>query len=576
MKLRAGLTAVVAAALALACPTVAPAATSNERIPLPRTISQISPELFEVTQLDVRPERFSTTARQVIRIANSLPDIQDVRREHPGVQAVPTLFPLETSVATFWIWDIQYKRGDQSFAEAQIGPTGGVIAVNKGIDVGWPLVRGYPGVLGGILNRPYLWLPLCLLFIAPFFDPRRPFRLLHLDLLVLLGFGVSQYYFNRGEPDTSVALVYPVLAYIVVRLLLATFRPVRRDGPLVPWMGTRLLAVLLVGLVVLRVAFGIFSSQTLDVSYAGVVGADRVVHGEELYTDNDVHADTYGPVNYLAYVPFESLFPYKPSQTTLPAAKAATLTFDLLVMLALFVLGRRLARDGPRNRTGLALALAWAAYPYTSLTIASNTNDALVPLFVLGALLAVTSAPARGVMLGLATMTKFAPAVVAPALAAGTRRLRLRDALLFSAGFLALSALVLLPVLPDGGFREFWNTTLGFQLGRSSPLAIWDRHPSLDWLQTVLKLALVVLAVAVAFVPRRRTVPQLAAICGALFALAQMTTNYWIYFYAVWLLPFAMLAFAGEHSDQPRDPRARTASTSAKPGPALSSSGARG
>jgi uncharacterized membrane protein len=277
----------------------------------------------------------------------------------------------------------------------------------------------------------------------------------------------------------------------------------------------------------------------------------------------------------MTYIPFEAVFPYKPSQTDLPAAKAATLTFDFLVMLALFLLGRRLSRDGPPNRTGLALALAWAAYPYTSLTIASNTNDALVPLFVLCALLAVTSAPARGAWMGLATMTKFAPAVFAPALAAGTRRLRLRDALLFSAGFLVISAVVLLPVLPDGGFREFWNTTLGFQLGRSSPLSLWDRHPSLDWLQTLLKLALVALAVAVAFVPRRRTVTQLAAICGALFALAQMTTNYWIYFYAVWLMPFAMLAFAGEHPDQPRDLRAAAGSASAAPAPALSRSVAR-
>jgi hypothetical protein len=549
MTSRAGWTAIVAMALALACPTAAAAATSTERIPLPRTISPLAPELYPVTRLDVRPERFVTTARQVLRIANSLPEIQDVRRKYPSVKPMPTLFPLETNVATFWVWNIQYQLGERAVAEVELSPTGEIIEVNKGIDVGWPLVRGYPGVLGGILNRPYLWLPLCVLFIAPFFDPRRPFRLLHLDLLVLLGFGVSHYYFNRGEPDTSVALVYPVLAYIVIRLLFAAFRPMRRHGPLVPLMGTRLLGLLLVGLVVARVAFGIFSADTLDVSYAGVVGADRIVHGEELYTDNQYHPDTYGPVNYLAYVPFEAVFPYSSSKNDLPAAKAATLTFDLLTMLALFLLGRRLSRDGPWSRTGLALALAWAAYPYTSLTIASSTNDALVPLFVLFALLAVTSAPARGALMALATMAKFAPAVVAPALAAGTRQLRMRDALLFSAAFVAVAVAVLIPVWPDGGLREFWNTTLGFQLGRTSPLSIWDRHPSLDWLQTLLKIALAALAIVVAFLPRRRTVPQLAAICGALFALAQMTTNYWLYFYAVWLMPFAMLAFAGEHND---------------------------
>ena len=45
------------------------------------------------------------------------------------------------------------------------------------------------GAFGRKLNAPYVWIPLCLLFVAPFFD-LRPFRLLHLDLLVMLAFGV--------------------------------------------------------------------------------------------------------------------------------------------------------------------------------------------------------------------------------------------------------------------------------------------------------------------------------------------------------------------------------------------------
>ncbi len=46
------------------------------------------------------------------------------------------------------------------------------------------MARGYRGAFGRKLNAPYVWIPLCLLFLAPFIDPRRPFRLLHLDLLV--------------------------------------------------------------------------------------------------------------------------------------------------------------------------------------------------------------------------------------------------------------------------------------------------------------------------------------------------------------------------------------------------------
>ena len=86
------------------------------------------------------------------------------------------------------------------------------------------------------------WLPLCLAFILPFLDPRRPFRLLHLDLLVMLGFGVSHFFFNRADISASTPLAYPVLAYLLVRAAMIGFRPRKRPGPLVPLVPIRWLA----------------------------------------------------------------------------------------------------------------------------------------------------------------------------------------------------------------------------------------------------------------------------------------------------------------------------------------------
>ena len=60
------------------------------------------------------------------------------------------------------------------------------------------------------------------------------------------------------------------------------------------------------------------------------------------------------------------------------------------------------------------LAYAWAAYPFTLWTLSSNTNDALVSLLLVVALLVITSAPARGVVGALAGLTKFAPLALAP------------------------------------------------------------------------------------------------------------------------------------------------------------------
>ena len=96
------------------------------------------------------------------------------------------------------------------------------------------MARGYEGAFGRKLNAPYVWIPLCVLFLLPFVDPRRPFRLLHLDLLVLLAFGVSHVFFNRGEIGVSVPLVYPVLLYLLVRMLLAASGRASAPGRLVP------------------------------------------------------------------------------------------------------------------------------------------------------------------------------------------------------------------------------------------------------------------------------------------------------------------------------------------------------
>ena len=146
------------------------------------------------------------------------------------------------------------------------------------------MARGYEGAFGRKLNAPYVWIPLCLLFLLPFVDLRRPFRLLHLDLLVLLAFGASHVFFNRGEIGVSVPLVYPVLLYLLVRMLLAGFRPRERRGPLVPH-------VPLAGCWRWRwcswwpsgSALNVVDSNVIDVGYAGVIGADRIVDGDQLY-----------------------------------------------------------------------------------------------------------------------------------------------------------------------------------------------------------------------------------------------------------------------------------------------------
>jgi Glycosyltransferase family 87 len=547
--------ALIAVVLGLA----APPAFAEDTLPQP---NDVAPVIFPPASLDKPPPGFPISARRAMAIAESgVPAVREARAKHPKMKAQAYVSPVPLRAGAFYHWEVYFKDGDTQLVEVDMDAAGHVLEVQTAPDVGWTLLRGYPGVLGGRLNAPYIWLPLCLLFLLPFLNPRQPFRLLHLDLLVLLGFGISQWFFTRGNPDVSVPLAYPFIAYVVVRALAAGYVPRRRRGPLVPYAPTWLLIGGVVVLLALRAAFGLADSRTLDISTAGVIGADRIEHGLPLYQDNPFHGDTYGPVNYLMYVPFELAEPYEEGTTGGSAARPATVFFDLLIVIGLFVLGRRLRRGPPGTRLGVALAYAWVAFPYSALVIASNTNDALVPLFIVWALVALNSAPARGALSGLATMAKFAPAAVAPALIAGRERLTLRAALVAGGCYVLVCAACVVGFLPDGGLPEFWNTTIGFQLGRTSPLSLWVRHPELDFLRPLLIALALALIVAAAFVPRRRRTGQLAALCAAVLAAIQLPSNYWLYFYIVWFAPLLFVALFEEYRDLgPRDQESETSS----------------
>jgi hypothetical protein len=508
----------------------------------------LSPRVYRPYSQTVPPDGFGLSAIDAKRIAARTSAVRAARAEHPGLKGVAYISPLRLRQGAFWHWDVIYSAGGSDFVEAEIHPyRGEVLQITRQPDIGWQLVLGPPGVLGGKLNAPYIWLPLCLLFLLPFFDPRRPFRLLHLDLLVLLGFGISQAFFTAGQPDVSVPLVYPFLIYAAVRAAWAGFRPARRSGALMPLVSTRFMIAGVVLLLGLRIAFGVTSSGAFDISTAGVIGADRIEHGLPLYVENGAHGDTYGPVNYLMYVPWELILPFTPSSPD--AARGATLTFDALTLLGLFLLGRSLRRGRAGTRLGAGLAWAWTAFPYTALVIASNTNDALVPLFLVYALLLLRSPPGRGLLAGIASMAKFAPALVAPVILVGRGPFRWRPFLIAAVCYAAVVTGLVFVFLPAGGLREFWNTTLGFQLHRTSPLSLWTRTPSLDWLRPLASAAAIGLAVAATFLPRRRSIGQVAALCGAILAASQISTNYWLYFYVVWFAPFLFVALFEEYSE---------------------------
>jgi Glycosyltransferase family 87 len=489
------------------------------------------------------PKYFKRSGVEVDRIAERASKVREARRDGP---LQPTAY-----THGYGRWQVSFFRDGKEVVQVQVDDaTGTVLEQWSGYQVAWHMARGYPGAFGRKLNAPYVWLPLCLLFVAPFVDLRRPLRLLHLDLLVLLGFGVSHFFFNRGEIGLSVPLVYPVLLYLLVRTLLAGARPRPRAGRLVPHVPLAALAVGLVLLVGFRIGLNVVDSNVIDVGYAGVIGADRIVDGHQLYGDGFSHdvpkGDTYGPLNYLLYVPFEQALPWSGRWDRLPAAHGAAIAFDLATIVLLLLLGRTLRPGREGTLLGVALAYAWAAYPYSSFVLETNANDTLVALFCTGALLAYArrSEVMTGASLAFGAAAKFAPLALAPLFGARRRPL------LFSATLVAVLALAVLPFIPDGGVRELYDRTIGYQAGRPSPFSIWGQT-DLGLLHTAVKVAAIGFALMVAFVPRRPNVRQVAALGGAVLIGLQLPVDHWFYLYVVWFLPFVLVASFGAIAPPP-------------------------
>src|SRR5205085_4515939 len=103
------------------------------------------------------------------------------------------------------------------------------------------------------------------------------------------------------------------------------------------------------------------------------------------------------------YLPFDLLIPLKGlAHAHAGAARAAAITFDFLTVCGLVLLGRRLRPGRPGTELGLALGWGFAAYPWTLFVLSRNTNDGLVAMLLVAALLAASSPALRGFVLGLA------------------------------------------------------------------------------------------------------------------------------------------------------------------------------
>jgi hypothetical protein len=533
------------------------------------------------------PNAAHLTKARVLAIAKHDPKVAAWLTRYPDEQGVQDEETYDPKTAS-WLVKIWLGPAGE-IVEATVDDASGVVTQAwTGPQVAWKMARGYKGAFGGVkINEPWVWGLFCLIFVIGLADLRRPFSIRNLDLLMLLSPTVSLWYFNHGNVFTAVPLFYPALVWVVLRgvWIGVTGRgsPSRAVWP--AWI--LLAATVFVG--GFRIGLNVQASNVIDVGYSGVIGAERIANGQAPWgnfpIEGDLKAcgpadaageireriqtngrcesanpqgDTYGPVAYESYIPGYLLFGWSGKWDSLPAAHFTSIAFDVLCILGLWLVGRRFGGA----QLGAMLAFAWTAYPFTQYASNSNTNDALLPAFLIWGFWLVSSPFARGAFGALSGLTKFASFVVAPLwLTYPDRRPSPRFVAGFVAATLAAFSVVLFEPSPSHEFRVFWDRTISWQIGRDAPWSLWDwgqYHarglPNLRIVQHILQGLLVAGALVVAFFPRHKSPLQLAAFTAALLAGFEICLTYWLYTYIPWFFGFAAIALFAPAAVRARAP----------------------
>ena len=329
------------------------------------------------TPLAPPPGTAKHTKAQILAIVERYPKVRDWLVRYPRHDRIDE--EDYDSATTQWTVKIWQGRAGQIVQAKVDDPSGVVITAYTGrrSHGGWR--AAHPGAFGGKwINDRRVWGGFCLVFLLGLADLRRPFSLRNLDLLMLLSPTASLYFFNHGDVFTSVPLFYPALLWVVVRgvWIGATGRATNVRALWPAWV--LLAATCFLG--GFKIMLNVEASNVIDVGYSGVIGAQRIVHGEAPWgnfpIEGDLKAcgpadasgetreriqtngrcesanpqgDTYGPVAYESYIPGTASSAGAGSGTRSRRRTSPPIAFDLLCILGLWLVGRALRRHPVRR-----------------------------------------------------------------------------------------------------------------------------------------------------------------------------------------------------------------------------------
>jgi hypothetical protein len=392
-------------------------------------------------------------------------------------------------------------------------------------------------------------------------------RLRNLDVVALLSFLAPVMLLQKRYVDASVISALPGLAYLTARCALAALRPAvgaPESTPLylkltVGWSERerlRVLRILVGACAVVFVMVGVSSTAPVDVLYAVMEGATKLLHGVLPYghmPGDVVHGDTYPVLSYLLYTPFAALSPVRSVWDSVDVGLGAAVLAALSVAGAAFRFSagprrRRNARPAAVEAAGLRAALTWLSFPPLLITVSTGTTDVVLGALLVFAVVLWRVPAASATLLAAAGWFKLAPFALVPIWLAPLRGRRL----LTSAGaMLGFSLAMLALVVAIGGTAGLVEMArgLGYQFQRGSPQSLWAALGA-QWFQPIGEAAVLALVAGACYRLRRdpalATREGIAALAAAVLLGLQLTANYWAFLYVVWVVPLMALSLLAE------------------------------
>lgn len=444
------------------------------------------------------------------------------------------------------------------------GPTGGGARVIQAVDV-----RSLRTPYGSWLAyQPALLIALSLLFVLMAgVSPWR--RLRNLDVAAVLSLLGATMLFQYRYVDASMIVAAGGLAYLALRCAYRGLGPASegaRSTPLLhaltpgwePKVRVRWMRVALVAVVLVIVMVGAGSPSAVDVLYAAMEGATRIIHGWLPYghmPSGIVHSDTYPILSYALYAPLAALAPVNSMWDSVDLGLAVAALAALSGGWAVFraSAGSR-RRDGqPRSveqeEAGLRAAFAWLTFPPLLAVISTGTTDVVLAAMLAGAVLLWRRPTACSGMLAVAGWFKLAPFALLPVCLAPLRGRRLIAALAAVAA-VSMPLLALLVILGGADGPSQMAHAVAYQFSRGSEQSMWGAL-GVAGLQPLGQAC--VLGLLTAAVVKLRRHPQvaldrsrMAAVAASILIGLQLAADYWAFLYLAWIVPALCVSLLGE------------------------------